>query len=80
MLLSKNEIEKIAKDILKRAAVMPTVSIRGDINRAVMGGKGGGASVSIRPNVTNPTGMQTDVKAPALPAGGETNGKSTGKT
>ena len=77
MLLSRKEIQKIAATILKEAAVGPAVQIRANVDRTIMGGKGGGASVSLRPGVSNELGSQPP--APGAPSTGEGNGKSLSK-
>lgn len=80
MILDKKEIQKIAAEIRRKLSVAPTVTIRGDMNRAVMGGAGGGANISLTPSVANPMGLQTDSTPKTdLPAG-VSNEKSPSKT
>ena len=79
MLLRKEEIQKIAAEILKKLSAAPSISLRGDMNRTTMGGKGGGATVNLTPGVANPMGMEVG-KQPqsALPTG--VSNESTSKT
>lgn len=81
MFLCKEEIQKIATEILQKLSIVaPSVTIKGDVNRAAMGNQRGGAGVSIAPGVSNPMGMQTgsQPKSP-LSTSGVSDGKSTSK-
>lgn len=80
MILNKEEIQKLAAEIRQKLSAAPSVSIRGNINRTVMGGKGGGASVNLAPGVSNPTGMQMNSQPKSPLAGGAGNGKNPSKT
>jgi len=75
MLLSKKEIQKIAMEIL---AAAPSVTIRGDVNKTIVGGRGGGR-ISLTPGVANPMGMQVGTQPKAALPVGESNAKSPGK-